>query len=84
MHRHIEVLPKPGQRRGRDLHIEIPIPGHDLAIPPPAQQRAVRDPGLDVPLAEVDEIAPDQMVEGIRAFVIGDRVPFVVSYVVVA
>ena len=34
--RHVEVLAQPFQRRGRDLGVDVPVPGHDLAVPPPA------------------------------------------------
>ena len=36
VHRHVEVLAQPRQRRSRHLHIQIPIPRHDLPVPPPA------------------------------------------------
>ena len=34
--RHVEILAQPCQSRSRDLSVEVPIPRHDLSIPPPA------------------------------------------------
>ena len=84
VHRHVEVRAEPGQRRGRDLHVQVPVPGHDAAVPPPAQQRAVGDPRLDVALAEGGEVGADQVVEGVGSLVVGHRLPLVVADIVVA
>lgn len=51
-------------RRLGDLHVNVRVPGQDAAVPPPAHQGAVHDPGLganvvhggDVGLEEGDEV----------------------------
>lgn len=49
------------QRSQRDLGIDIDIPGQDAAVPIPAEQRAVRKPGLDVELAAYRQVGPHQV-----------------------
>jgi len=84
VHGHVEVLAQPGQSPARDLDVEIPVPGHDLAVPPPAQQGAVGDPGLNVALAKADEVGADEVVEGIGLFLVGDGLAPVVADIIVA
>lgn len=43
----VEVLANPEQRAVGHLHVEVVVPRHDLAVPPPAQERAVGEPRLD-------------------------------------
>lgn len=81
---HVQVGAQPGQRRARDLGVEVPVPGHDLAIPPPAQQRAVGDPGLDVARAEDGQVGADEVVERVAALLIADGLAGEVAPVVVA
>lgn len=81
---HVKVLAQPCERRGTDLHIEIPVPGHDFPIPPPPQQSAVREERLDVFGAEDGEVGADEVEERLAALFVGDGRAGVVADVVVA
>lgn len=44
----------------RHLHVNVRVPRHDLAVPPPAKQRAVHDPGLRADVVHRGEISLHQ------------------------
>lgn len=46
----VHVLAQPRHGVVRHLHVQVVVPRHDLPVPPPAQQRAVRQPSLDAVL----------------------------------
>lgn len=79
----VQVLAQPLQRAVGDLHVEVVVPGHDLAVPPPAQEGAVGEPRLDAVLVEGGEVAADQVAEHEAVLRVGDFL-FKVARVVVA
>lgn len=67
----------------RYLHIKIKIPWHDPAIPPPAQQGAVRNPGLITLDFEEIEVGGDQTTKDVSVAYIGHLLAGEVSGIVV-
>lgn len=59
----VQVLAQPLQGAVGDLDVEVVVPGHDLAVPPPAQQGAVGEPRLDAVLVQRGEVAADQVAQ---------------------
>lgn len=45
------------------LHVNVGIPGHDAASPPPAHERAVGQPRLDFVVVRDVEVAPDEVLQ---------------------
>lgn len=43
-----------------DLHVGVRVPGERLFVPPPAEEGAVHEPGLDAEVAEGGEVGLDQ------------------------
>ncbi len=56
MYRHIIVVRQEVDRIDRHLHIDIRVPGHDLAVPEPPQQRAVYDPCFRPEIGHGEEV----------------------------
>lgn len=79
----VHVLSQPRHGIVRHLHVQVVVPRHDLAVPPPAQQRAVRQPSLDAVLVQCRQVAADQLSQHIAVLVIGD-LALEVALVVVA
>lgn len=54
------------------LHVQVVVPRHDLAVPPPAQQRAVGEPCLDAVLVQGRQVAADQLAQHVAVLAVGD------------
>lgn len=79
----VEVVAEPLQGAVGDLDVEVVVPGHDLAVPPPAQQGAVGEPGLDAVLVQHRQVAADEVAQD-EAVVLVGYLLLEVSRVVVA
>lgn len=60
MHRHVVVAGKIVHALLRHLNVNVRVPRHDLAIPPPAQQRAVHDPRLRTNVVHSGQVSLDE------------------------
>lgn len=78
----VEVAAEVRQRGGGHLHVDVVVPGHDAAVPPPAQERAVREPGLDAELARRRQPRPDQVPQRRPVLRVRHRLPEVPPVVV--
>ncbi|KAH6608160.1 hypothetical protein Trco_004473, partial [Trichoderma cornu-damae] len=54
------------------LDVQVVVPRHDLAVPPPAQQRAVGQPRLDAVLVQSRQVAADQLAQHVAVLDVGD------------
>lgn len=68
----VEVVAQPGHGGVGDLDVEVVVPRHDLAVPPPAQQRAVGQPRLDAVLVQRRQVAADQLPQHVAVLAVGD------------
>lgn len=68
----VHVLAQPRHGVVRHLHVQVVVPRHDLPVPPPAQQRSVRQPSLDAVLVECRQVAADQLPQHIAVLFVRD------------
>lgn len=68
----VHVLAQPRHGVVRHLHVQVVVPRHDLPVPPPAQQRAVRQPRLDAVFMQCCQVAADQLPQHIAVLFVGD------------
>lgn len=83
MHRHIVKRGEVLHRALRDHDVDVVVPGHDFGIPPPAEEGAVHQEGLDAEVVHCPQVGLDQVGEAVAAFVVGEfrgaEAPVVVS-----
>lgn len=65
-----------------DLDVEIIVPRHGLAIPPPAEEGAVSEPGLDAVVMQDSEVRADKVAEDLAVLRVGYLVLEVADVVV--
>lgn len=70
----VEILAEPLQGMVGDLHVKVEVPGHDLTVPPPAEEGAVCEPGLDAALMKGGQVGADEIAEDISVLGIGNLV----------
>lgn len=65
-----------------DLDVEVVVPGHDLAVPPPAEEGAVGQPRLGAVGVEDAEVGADEVAQDEAVLVVGDLLLEVADVVV--
>ena len=70
----VEVVAEPLQGVIGDLDVEIEVPGHNLAVPPPAEESAMSEPGLDALFVEGGQVGADEVTEDKSVFGVGNLV----------
>lgn len=68
----IECVTHPLQSVVRNLDVEVVVPRHDLAVPPPAQKSAVGDPSLGAVAIHGGEVASNEVAEDEAVLLVGD------------
>ncbi len=61
VHGAVQVRAQVEQRRRGHLYVQVVVPRHDAPVPPPPQQRPVRQPRLDAQVLEHGQVRPDQV-----------------------
>ena len=78
----VEVLAYPLEGVVGDLDVEIVVPRHNLAVPPPAEEGSVGEPRLDAILVHDGQVALDEVLEDEAVLAVGDLVLEVAAVIV--
>ena len=80
----VHVLAKPLHGIVGNLDVEVIIPGHDLAIPPPTEQGTVGNPRLDALILHDGQVRADEVAQNIAMLGVGYFLVKVTAIVVAA
>lgn len=70
----VKIVAKPHHGLVGYLNVEIVVPGHDLAVPPPSEQSAVGQPRLYAMSVQGAEVAADEVAKDVDVGIVGDFV----------